>query len=69
MAEEDALAIYTFYLHESLDAIARFEIEVLEAPERAIAHGQALLEKRPHYAAVTVAHGDVELARLHRPAA
>jgi hypothetical protein len=63
------MAIFTFYLHDPAHDVPRFEIELLDGPEDAIAHGQRLLAARPHYTAVTITEGDAEVARLLRSAA
>jgi len=63
------MAVFTFYLHDPAHEVPRFEIELLEGREEAIAHGQRLLATRPHYTAVTITEDDAEIARLLRPAA
>ncbi len=60
------MPLYTFFLHDGPDTIPRFELELFHSFEAAVAHAEALLAERPHYSAVTVAEGEVELARVNR---
>jgi len=62
------MPLYTFFLHDGPESMPRFELELLDSPEAAVAHGQALLAKRPHYSAVTIAEGEVEIGRVDRAA-
>ena len=63
------MPLYTFFLHEGPDSTPRFELELLETPDAAVAHGRSLLAKRPHYLAVTIAEADTEIARVERQVA
>ena len=63
------MAVFTFYLHDATHEIPRFEIELLDGREEAIAHGRQLLATRPYYMAVTITEDDAEVARLLRSAA
>lgn len=63
------MSLYTFFLHDGPNTIPRFELELFDSIEAAVAHGEALLAERPYYTAVTVAEGDVEIARVKRPEA
>lgn len=60
------MPLYTFFLQDGPDTVPRFELEWLERREDAEAHGRRLLRERVHYCAVTVAEGDLEIARVVR---
>lgn len=60
------MPLYTFFLHDGPDTITRFELELFDSLEAAVDHGETLLAQRPHYTDVTIADGDVEIARVRR---
>lgn len=60
------MPLYTFFLQAGPDAIPGFELEWLDHPHYAEAYARRLLRDRLRYSAVTVADGDIEIARLTR---
>lgn len=60
------MPLYTFFLQDGPHTVPRFEIDWLDFPEDAEAHGRRLLRERPRCSAVTVAEGELEIARIVR---
>ena len=62
------MTVYTFYLHESADAVPSFEIQLFDAIDPALDHGKRLLKDRPRYEFVEITAGDDSVARVMREA-
>lgn len=66
---EFVMKTYTFYLHQGVDEIPAFEIEMFAHSDEALSHARALLAERLRYDRVVVTEETDELAHIHRPAA
>jgi len=68
VGREAFMTVYTFYMHESCEAVPSFEIQLFDAIDPALAHGQRLLKERPRYKFIEITSGDDSVARLTREA-
>ncbi len=60
------MTAYTFYLHETCDAMPSFEIQFFDAIDPALDHGKRLLKERPRYKFIEITANDDSVARLTR---
>ena len=62
------MPVFTFYLHETQDAIPPFEIVHFDDIDPALEHGRRLLKERPRYTFIDITNGDASVARVTREA-
>ena len=63
------MPIFTFYLHETPDAVPSFEIGLFDDADAAVAEAERLLKERPRYSLVEITSEDQAVARVAREAA
>jgi hypothetical protein len=66
--KEATMAVYTFYMHESREAVPSFEIQLFDTVDPALDHGKRLLKERPRYNFIEIISGDDSVAKLTREA-
>ncbi len=63
------MPVFTFYLHETEEAVPAFEIALLEDATFALDHGKRILKERPRYRYVEIVNEDVKVGEISRDGA